>query len=81
MLFIAAAMLGICSAFAFKVTGPGDTYVKVNGVFNLKSTQSGECITQTNSACNYVLRVGHSPNTDADFIYSTSENQIWVPSP
>lgn len=81
LFLIAAAMLGIGSSFAFRAKDSGDIYVKVNGAFQLKSSQSGLCIYQNLSACNYVLKVGHSPNSDSDFDYNINDNEMWQPAP
>lgn len=80
LFLFAAAITGICSSFALTQKDPGDTYVKIGDLFYLKSGQMGECSTQATSACNYVLREGHSPAADSDFIFDTNDNSVWVPA-
>lgn len=80
MLFLSAAIIAMCSSYAFKLDS-GDTYVRVGGSFLLKSGQSGECITETASACNYVLKDGHEPIAESDFDFNTADNEMWDPAP
>ncbi len=79
LFLLSAAIAGAGSAFIPAEKPPGDIYVKVGTQFLLKSSQTGECILMNNSACNYELKAGHSPNQDSDFIFTTTENRVWQP--
>ena len=81
-LFLAAAIVGICSAFTTASIDGGDIYVqRASGVFELKSTATmhGNCIESLTDVCNYVANVenpdlnnpGHFDPLDPD------EDLIW----
>lgn len=75
---VSAVIMAAASAF-IPLKRTGAIYVKVGSSFLLKSSQTGLCVTMTSSACNYELKSGHSPNSESDFIFSTSENKVWQP--
>jgi len=79
LFLLSAAIAAAGSAFipAKKLTGA--IYVKVGSSYLLKSSQTGECVPMNNSACNYELKAGHSPNQESDFIFTTTENRVWQP--
>lgn len=81
MLFVIAAFLGIFSSFAFRAKTTGDIYVKEGSEFVLKSSANGLCVPEVSSACEYELREGHEPETEADFIYDVQDNVMWEPAP
>jgi len=79
LFLLSAAIAGAGSAFIPAEKPPGAIYVKVGSSYLLKSSQTGECVPLTNSACNYELKAGHSPNQESDFIFTTTENRVWQP--
>jgi len=79
LFLLSAAIAGAGSAFIPAEKPTGAIYVKVGSSFLLKSSQTGECQPMNNSACNYELKAGHSPNQESDFIFTTTENRVWQP--
>jgi hypothetical protein len=79
LFLLSAAIAGAGSAFIPAEKPPGAIYVKVGPSYLLKSSQTGECVPLNNSACNYELKAGHSPNQESDFIFTTTENRVWQP--
>ena len=79
LFMLSAAIVAAGSAFVPAEQPPGDTYVKVGSSFLLKSTQTGRCLPMDQSACNYVLKDGHSPNVESDFIFDINDDEYWQP--
>jgi len=79
LVLLSAAIAAAASAFTTKPTA--DEYVKDNGVWKLKSMASGQCITQVNSHCTFLLNAGATqPYQDSDFT-PDDQNRSWIHTP